>query len=79
MILSHATKSCAFYRGVIGGISNANTDSIFKQPTVVASQAKQSISPRKESKLDCFVARAPRNDGNSKHTFTPRGAKRPSR
>jgi hypothetical protein len=26
--------------------------------------AKQSISPRKE-RMDCFVARAPRNDGDS--------------
>src|SRR5260370_1100709 len=31
---------------------------------VIASRAKQSISPRKES-MDCFVARAPRNDGVS--------------
>ena len=29
---------------------------------VIASEAKQSIAPRKES-MDCFVASAPRNDG----------------
>src|SRR5450631_2591702 len=29
---------------------------------VIASKAKQSISPSKE-RMDCFVARAPRNDG----------------
>jgi len=29
---------------------------------VIASEAKQSISPRKRS-MDCFVAFAPRNDG----------------
>jgi len=32
------------------------------RPTVIASEAKQSISPNKE-RLDCFVADAPRNDG----------------
>ena len=31
--------------------------------TVIASEAKQSISPRKE-RVDCFVACAPRNDGH---------------
>src|ERR1700726_1122144 len=30
--------------------------------TVIASEAKQSIAPRKE-RMDCFVAYAPRNDG----------------
>ncbi len=30
--------------------------------TVIASEAKQSMSPRKE-RMDCFVASAPRNDG----------------
>jgi len=29
---------------------------------VIASEAKQSIKPPKES-MDCFVASAPRNDG----------------
>ncbi len=29
---------------------------------VIASEAKQSIAPSKE-RMDCFVARAPRNDG----------------
>ena len=29
---------------------------------VIASEAKQSIPPRKE-RMDCFVASAPRNDG----------------
>ncbi len=29
---------------------------------VIASEAKQSISPPK-GRMDCFVARAPRNDG----------------
>jgi hypothetical protein len=31
-------------------------------PHVIASEAKQSISPRKE-RVDCFVASAPRDDG----------------
>jgi hypothetical protein len=35
-------------------------------PTVIASEAKQSISPRKE-RMDCFAALAM----TSKHTFTP--------
>jgi hypothetical protein len=35
---------------------------------VIASEAKQSISPRKE-RMDCFVARAPRNDGSFKYDF----------
>ena len=45
------------------------TASIARPPTVmarrtlpvIASAAKQSIAP--QAKLDCFVARAPRNDG----------------
>jgi hypothetical protein len=32
-----------------------------RAPTVIASEAKQSILPRKE-RMDCFVASAPRND-----------------
>src|SRR6266568_9656100 len=31
-------------------------------PAVIASEAKQSIAPRK-GRMDCFVASAPRNDG----------------
>src|SRR6266404_4765749 len=34
---------------------------------VIASEAKQSISPRKE-RMDCFVAYAPRNDGSAVET-----------
>jgi hypothetical protein len=37
--------------------------------TVIASEAKQSISPRKE-RVDCFVACAPRND---RHDFRSPG------
>jgi hypothetical protein len=36
----------------------------FKEPTVIASEAKQSMAPREE-RMDCFVARAPRNDGQT--------------
>jgi hypothetical protein len=35
--------------------------------TVIASVAKQSVSPSK-GRMDCFVARAPRNDGNPPNT-----------
>ena len=46
--------------------------------TVIASEAKQSISPRQE-RMDCFVASAPRNDDTPIATMTPhsRGAVRP--
>src|SRR6266404_1677746 len=40
---------------------------------VIASAAKQSISPRKET-MDCFVARAPRNDGEHEFPFSRRDA-----
>ena len=46
----------------------ANGDSIFEQPnSIIASKAKQSIGRRERSKrrVDCFVARAPRNDGKT--------------
>ena len=36
--------------------------------TVIASEAKQSISPRKE-RMDCFVAVAPRNDVGTERPF----------
>ena len=45
------------------------------QVAVIASEAKQSIARRQES-MDCFVARAPRNDGVSGISIdvnTPRG------
>jgi hypothetical protein len=63
-----------------GNSANAS-DSNFKQPvrdieTVIASEAKQSIVPRKR-KLDCFVASAPRNDGVCRHTFALAGRNRP--
>jgi hypothetical protein len=34
---------------------------------VIASEAKQSILPRKNERMDCFFAR---NDGKSRHNFT---------
>jgi hypothetical protein len=37
---------------------------ISNSQTVIASAAKQSISPRK-GRMDCFVAYAPRNDGET--------------
>jgi hypothetical protein len=46
---------------------------------VIASEAKQSISPRK-GRMDCFVARAPRNDVvRSRFTFQTADTRPPSR
>jgi hypothetical protein len=62
------------------GVTEPITDSNFKQPkdiscrTVIASGAKQSISPREES-MDCFASLA--MTWNSRHDFAPRGAMRP--
>jgi hypothetical protein len=44
-------------------------------PTVIASEAKQSIAPQKE-RMDCFVATAPRNDGYDDSLSLYRGAAR---
>ena len=56
MILSHATRSSAFTRGVIGGITNANTDSIFRQPGRHYEQRNPSL--RNES-MDHIVTALP--------------------
>jgi hypothetical protein len=62
------------------GASHTPT-SLFKQPiqlrTVIASEAKQTISQRRE-RMDCFVASAPRND-ECRHDSTSRGVMRPRR
>jgi hypothetical protein len=54
-----------------------SADSIFKQPSnVIASEAKQSISPHKE-RMDCFASLA--MTSNPEMRSRSRGAIRPSR
>ena len=49
----------------------------FETLHVIASEAKQSISPpMRKGEMDCFVAFAPRNDGNKQRACSPDGAQR---
>jgi hypothetical protein len=61
-------------RGEIGGVNPVlqHAGSPKLQPSA-SSGLKQSISPRKE-RMDCFVARAPRNDGGYSFAFSRRYA-----
>jgi hypothetical protein len=51
---------------------SCGSDSIFKQPNAVIASVSEAIHGAASGKMDCFVARAPRNDGKTYFAISPR-------
>src|ERR1700754_4036791 len=68
-ILRPPPRALAFDHRVDGDIADTELFHFLSLPFVIASEAKQSRSHK--ARLDCFVARAPRNDGEQAATHRP--------